>query len=109
MLKNVTAGISIDSKVTYLKSIKDKAFGAIKFNDKILHFETRFGVHSFFVKAPIDIIVLDKDRRVVKIKESLLPKRIFLWNPKYFLILELPKGSIEKLKLKLGHIVEFNL
>lgn len=109
MLKNASLGISIDSKVIHLKSIKDKTLGAIRFNDKILFFETRFGVHSFFVKAPIDIIVLDKDKKVVKIKKSLLPKRIFLWNPKYFLILELPKDSIEKLKLKVGHIIEFNL
>ncbi len=109
MLKNASLGISIDSKVIHLKNIKDKTLGAIRFHDKILFFKTRFGVHSFFVKTPIDIIVLGKNRRVVRIKKSLLPKRIFLWNPKYFLILELPKGSIEKLKLKVGHIIEFNL
>ncbi len=33
-------------------------------------------VHSFFMKFPIDVIFLDKDRRVVKIVKNLQPWRV---------------------------------
>ena len=109
MLKNLNLDIKADSKVIHLKSIKDKSLGMIRFKNSILFLKTRFGIHSFFLKTPFDIIVLDKDKKIVKIKENFLPNRLFFWNPKYFLILELPDGLVRKLKLKVGHIVEFNL
>ncbi|MBI3985187.1 MAG: DUF192 domain-containing protein [Candidatus Levybacteria bacterium] len=109
MLKNITLGVSTDLKVIQLKSLWDKTFGAIRFKDKILSFKTRFGIHSFFLKAPLDVVILDKEKRVVKIKENLLPNRLFFWNPKHSQVLELPSGFIEKLRLKVGHIVEFTL
>ncbi len=109
MFKNKTLSISTDLKVIHLESIKDKAFGAIRFKDQILSFKTRLGIHSFFLKIPLDIVILNKEKRVVKLKENLLPNKLFFWNPQYFSVLELPSGFIRKLKLELGHIVEFNL
>ena len=65
-------------------------------------FTTRFGIHTFGMKVPLDILVLDKHKRVVKVKESLLPNHLFFWNPKYSLVVELPEGFVKCNKIKLG-------
>lgn len=63
---------------------------------------TRFGIHTFGLKFPIDVLILDKNNMVVCLHENLKPNRIFLWNPRYEKVLELPKGFIGKNKIKEG-------
>lgn len=110
VLKNKTLGLVLNTELIHLRGFKDKTLGAIFFGKKnILYLETRFGIHTFFVNFPLDLIILDKNNRVKKIKENLGPNRIFLWNPKYFKVFELPAGSIKALKLNVGSILEFNL
>ncbi len=88
-------------KAKKLKSFLEKSIG-LMFQDKIepIYFETRFGIHTFFMKRPIDIIILDKDLVVRKIEKSLKPRRICFWNPAFFRIIELPEGFIQEVKLK---------
>ncbi|MEK7551347.1 MAG: DUF192 domain-containing protein [Patescibacteria group bacterium] len=109
MLKNLNTNISIDTEIIHLKTLFDKTFGAIKYKDKGILLKTRFGLHSFFVKDTLEVIVLDKNLKVVKINENFSPNKVFFWNLQYSLILELQRGSVNKLKLKVGHIVKFNL
>ena len=66
-----------------------------------LLFHTRWGIHTLGMKYPIDIVILDKNNTIVKLKENLKPNQIFLWNPKYTNVLELPEGTIQKMKLTL--------
>ena len=68
-------------KVKRLKTFREKTIGLIGKEIKPVTFETRFGVHTFGVKAPIDVLILDSQEKVIALKESLSPKRIFLWNP----------------------------
>ena len=65
-------------------------------------FTTRWGIHTFFVRFPIDIVILDEHNTVCLLKRALLPNRVFVWNPKYYRVIELPGGTIEKIKLKIG-------
>lgn len=65
-------------------------------------FSTRLGIHTFGMKIMLDIIVLDRNYIIVKVKENLPPARFFFWNPKYDLIIELPAGFISKNKLGVG-------
>lgn len=110
MLTNKTLNLSVNLQVVELKSFKEKSLGAI-FSKKsaALFFNTRFGIHTFFMKHPLDIIVFDKKGEVVKFKENLAPNSFFFWDFKYSNVLELPFGIIKKLKLKKGHILIFNL
>ena len=55
-----------------------------------LYFETRWGVHTFGMKFPLDIIVLNNKWEVAKIRRGLLPNRLFFWNPKHKRVIELP-------------------
>ena len=74
-----------------------------------ISFKTRFGIHTFGLKFPIDLLILDKNNRVVVLKANLKPNRIFLWNPQFDSVIELPAGEINRLDLKIGEkiCVEF--
>lgn len=88
-------------KVKRLETLKEKTVGLIG-REKIASviFETRFGIHTFFLRVPIDVLILDSQKRVIVLKESLFPNRIFLWNPRYKIVLELPEGTIKKYNIK---------
>lgn len=68
-----------------------------------IFFQTRFGIHTFGLKFPIDVLILDKNNKVVKLRQNLKQNRIFVWNPKYNNVIELPVGTIEKKKIKIGN------
>lgn len=63
---------------------------------------TRFGIHTFFVRFPIDIVILDGRNMVRTFRESLRPNRVFFWNLLYGVVLELPAGEIRKLGIRTG-------
>jgi len=90
-------------KVKRLETLKEKTIGLIG-REKIapVIFETRFGIHTFFLRVPIDVLILDSQKSVVVLKESLSPNHIFLWSPRYKTILELPAGTIKKYNIKKG-------
>lgn len=71
-----------------------------------LCFSTRFGIHTFGLAFPIDVLILDTAHRIVKIKHSLQPNRIFLWSPIWSLVIELPAGAIREKKLHIGDHVK---
>jgi len=67
-----------------------------------LWLETRFGIHTFGVRFPLDIVILNEKFEVVALCEGIRPNRIFLWNPTYKHVLELPEGTILKKKITTG-------
>jgi len=50
-------------------------------------------IHTFFMKFPIDLVYLDRDKRVRKVRERVAPWRISACLPAYS-VLELPEGTI---------------
>lgn len=110
MLINKNTNSSLDIEVKNLKTLKEKTMGIMfSAKPKAVYLETRFGIHTFFVNFPIDLIILDKQNVAKVVKENLKPYRLFLWNPQYFKVLELPCGTIDRLKISLGNILSFNL
>lgn len=69
--------------------------------------KTRFGIHTFGMRYAIDVLVLDKQNRVVKLKENLKPNGIFLWNPKCNMVIELPTRSIKSNQITIGSVIIF--
>jgi uncharacterized membrane protein (UPF0127 family) len=97
----------INIKVKNLISIKDRTIGLIGHSKmEPIMFTTRFGIHTFGVKFPIDVVILDRNNVVVKIKQSLKQNRFFFWPVRYNKVLELPEGYIEKYRVKIGSIVK---
>lgn len=72
-----------------------------------IFFTTRFGIHTFFLAFPIDVLVLDNTRTVALLRENLKPNRFFFWSPLYKNIIELPEGTIKEKKLRIGEKIVF--
>lgn len=91
-------------------NLREKIIGLIgKEKPASLLIKTRFGIHTFGLKFSIDVLILDKYNNVVAIKKNLKPKRIFVWNPVYEKVLELPEGTINEKGLKVGHKLNLKL
>lgn len=90
-------------RVKEARSYWDKTKGLLgSTKPRPLLLRTRWGIHTFGMKYPIDVVVLDETKTIVALKPHLKPNRIFLWNPKYQTVVELPSGLIGKNKLSLG-------
>ena len=88
-------------KVKKASTITQKARGLIgKNKPQALLIKTRFGIHTFGLKFPIDVLILDKNQRIVHLKENLQPNRIFVWLPIYDTVVELPTGFIKSKHLQ---------
>jgi len=91
-------------------NIKDKIIGLIG-KDKAtpLMIKTRFGIHTFGLKFPIDILILNKENKIVIIKKNLKPNQIFFWNPRYEKVLELPQGWLKKKVIKMQMPIDIRI
>jgi uncharacterized membrane protein (UPF0127 family) len=96
-IKNESKETILSSHLVIAKTWKQKAFGLIiaKKGTSML-FKTRSGIHTFFMRYPIDVLVLDKENKVAALKHELKPNRIFLWNIKYTTIIEFQSGTLDK-------------
>jgi uncharacterized protein len=93
----------IKISVKEAENLKEKIQGLIgKNKPQALMLKTHFGIHTFGLKFPIDVLILNNENKVVSMKENLKPNRIFLWNPKYEKVIELPQGTINKKGVKIN-------
>ncbi len=87
----------------YLHSLKEKTLGLLDSNvSRVLIFKTRFGIHTFGMKQPIDVLILDSNHIVQKLRIALKPNEMFFWNPLFDVVIELPAGIIKHTKTKVG-------
>lgn len=102
-LINIIKSTVITADLKLATSLSDKTFGLLKEkNPRSLLFKTRFGVHTFGLRSPIDIIILNSQLKVVKLGRGILPNRLFFWNPLFDQVIELPQNSIEKSQTEVG-------
>lgn len=103
VLKNRTKNSIITTDLKEASSLSDRALGLLKTsNPRSLLFRTRFGLHTFGLREPIDVLVLDDQLRVVKVAAGLKPNRLFFWPPRFSTVVELPAGSISNSTTTLG-------
>lgn len=63
-------------------------------------------IHTFFMVENIDVLLLDKDYKILKIKRCVKPNKIIIFkNKKRTNILELPNNS--SINLKVNEIIDF--
>lgn len=88
------------------ESFIDRMFGLLlASNPRNMVFETRFGLHTICLTKPVDIVILNSDYRIVKIKKALKPNSLLFWNPIHSLVLELEDGTIDKYNLRKNDLV----
>lgn len=102
ILSNLTRKRTISNDIYFARSFFDSTFGLILRTNSELHFRTRFGIHTLFMRRPIDVIVADSKMTVTVVKKNLKPYRIFTWNPANFNVFELKQGSIDKSETRIG-------
>ncbi len=91
-------------------NLKEKIQGLIgKDKPQTIMIKTHFGIHTFGLKFPIDVLILSNENKVVSMKENLKPNRIFLWNPMYEKVIELPSGTIEKVQIKMNMPIDIRI
>jgi len=93
----------IEEDVKIVKSVLKQIQGLMFSRQKNLVFEfpdeRQSLIHMFFVFYPIDLVFLDKDKKVVELKENLMPFCFYKPKNKAKYILELKQGSINSLKM----------
>lgn len=96
-------------KVIVAKSFKDKLLGLMykkNINYGILLKNCK-SIHTFFMLEPIDVLLLDKENKILSIKRNVFPNKIVIFNNKKRTnILELPNNS--SLNLKVNQIIDFD-
>ncbi len=109
MIKNITTKKVISNKELICSSVSSQARGLMfrrkKYN-LIMTFpkERNISLHMFFVFYPIDVLLLDKNKKVIEIKENFKPYRAWNSKNKGSYIIELGK---EYSKVEIGDVLEF--
>lgn len=93
-------------RVKELTSMGEKARGLIGRPPGPVMFRTRLGIHTFGLTYPIDVLILDKNSRVVKLKQELKPNMLYFWNPLYNTVLELPLGTIKNMDIRVYDMIK---
>lgn len=104
---NLTRGVLLHVDVRMAHTLAEKSKGLLKSTaDAALFLKTRWGVHTFGMKFPIDCLVMDGDMKVVALREKLVPRHFFFWSPRHKNVLELPAGTLSRTDTRLGDMVE---
>jgi len=64
-------------------------------------------IHMFFVWYPIDVLWLDKNKKVVQLKENLKPFKIILAKNPAKYIIELENKTIQKSRTEINDQISF--
>jgi uncharacterized membrane protein (UPF0127 family) len=108
IIKNISKHTILSTEATELRSLKDKTKGLLGTTmAKAVIIKTRWGIHTFGMNYPIDIIILSNTMQVVALKKHLLQGNVFLWNPRHTVVIELPAGMISRSKTVLGDYFSF--
>ncbi len=94
------------------KSFISKAIGlmfALKPRNLLFVFDSEeiHSLHMLFVFFPIDVVFLDKNKKVVEINESFKPFTFYRPRKKAMYILEMAKGSVRRYRVKVGTRMNF--
>ena len=111
MITNKTKKRIITTDYIICSSYLSKTFGLIFRRFTTLVFihkkEITITLHMFFVFYPIDVILLNKDKRVVELKSNFKPFTIWMPKEKSKYIIELRNNIIRERHIEIGDSIEF--
>ncbi|MFC4737261.1 DUF192 domain-containing protein [Bacillus daqingensis] len=67
-----------------------------------IHLKPCTAIHTFFMKVNIDVVYLDESGIITGIEEHLIPNRIGRRFPRTRSVLELPTGTVSRIRLSPG-------
>ena len=96
-------------EVKVANNFKDKLLGLMfkKNIDYGLLIKNCKSIHTFFMREAIDVLLLDKNNKILKINRNINPNRILIYKTKKRTnILELPSNS--STYLKINEVIDLN-
>lgn len=87
---------------TYFKRLKGLMFKETLKYDEGLLITPCNSIHMFFMKFPLDVLFVDKENNIVGMSKNIKPWRISKVFFKAHYVVELPTGTIERLKMSEG-------
>jgi tetratricopeptide (TPR) repeat protein/uncharacterized membrane protein (UPF0127 family) len=110
IVRNQTSGEVLGDQVTRALSSAERRQGLLKHTTlnpgQGLWIDPCEGVHSFFMKFAIDVIYLDKSKKVTKIRAAMKPWRLSL-SLFSRSVLELPAGTAQRTRTQAGDQLSF--
>jgi len=65
------------------------------------------GIHTFGMRFPIDAVALNRENKVVRLWQKLVPLRVTTINLKIHSVLELPAGRVTECQIEIGDQLAF--
>lgn len=104
---NARNGAVIAPEASLVDSMREKGIGLIGAKaPRALVIHTRWGIHTFGVRFPIDAIVLDQ-AHIVRKMATVQPNRFLFWDPDWGTVIELPAGAAASSSVALGDRIDF--
>lgn len=113
MIKNITRNKILSENYKICNNFISKSIGLMFSRKKnkslifIFEREKIVPLHMLFVFYPIDVLFLDKNKKIVEIKENFRSFTFYSPNNKSKYILEFPSGTIKKSRTELGDEIGF--
>jgi uncharacterized protein len=104
--KTVTIPYHIEMADSFFKRFKGLMFRKDPIKNEGLWIVPCNAVHMFFMKFPLDIVLLNEQNEVVELHHCLQPWKMTKPVKKAHSTLELPAGSAEKLGIRIGSILQ---
>jgi uncharacterized protein len=64
-------------------------------------------IHTCFMRGPIDVVFVDREQRVVGLRERVRPWRFIAGPNASHSVLELPAGGAKQHRMQIGDVVQW--
>lgn len=64
-------------------------------------------IHTCFMTGPIDVVFVDREQRVVGVREKVRPWRFLSGPEQSHSVLELPAGGAQQHRMQIGDVVQW--
>lgn len=100
--KNTVVSECVQKLITFSETTRGLS-GAVE--PHAVTFKTRWGIHTFGVRFPIDVIVCDTNTVVRRVHTNMHPSQVYFWNPRYSIVFEFPTGVVARSCTEIGDVL----
>ncbi len=108
---NLTAKKELAGDVSVASNILKRIKGLLGTNElnigEAMWIRPCTSIHTFFMRFPIDVILLNKQNRIIALRKGLRPNRMTPIYLQAASVLELPEGIICATSTRVGDEIEF--
>jgi uncharacterized membrane protein (UPF0127 family) len=108
--RDLQTGVIVAERVTVAAKRLERAIGLLGHSrldaGEALWITPCRGVHTWFMRFPIDVLAMDPNGVVVDVVSGMGPWRMRLPKPGSESVLELAAGTLEKMQMRVGHRIK---